>query len=45
MKTDDAQERPPVASAEDPRLPPQLGPVRDRQQLAHRSTPRVTVSR
>ena len=45
MEADDAQKRSLVAGAEDPRLPPQLRPVGDRQQLAHRSTPRVTVSR
>ena len=45
VEADDAQERSLVPSAENPRLPAQLRPVRDRQQLAHRSTPRVTVSR
>ena len=45
VEADDAQERPLVPGTEDPRLPPQLRPVGDRQQLAHRSIPRVTVSR
>ena len=34
-----------VAAAEQPRLRAQLGPVCDRQELAHSSSPRVTVSR
>ena len=45
VQADHPDERPPVPAREQLGLAPKLGPVGDRKELAHRSLPRVTVSR
>ena len=45
VQADHAEQRPPVAAPEPTRLRAQLVAGRDREQLVHRSSPRVTVQR
>ena len=45
VQADHAEQRPPVAAPEPARLRAQLVAVGDREQLVHRSSPRVTVQR
>ena len=45
VQADHAEQRPPVAAPQPARLRAQLVAGRDRKQLVHRSSPRVTVQR
>src|SRR5205085_11824684 len=45
VQRDDQRQATAVSSRENPRLGAQLAAARDREQLAHSSSPRVTVSR